>query len=194
MEREPNSGDIWYWKGAVLAALGRTTDAIQTYRSALEKSPTSPAYIWGALGEIYYDLALFPESISAYREAVKLSNGDLRWRFWLAVALKDGGHLDEAIAMNEKMAAEQPEDPAPARQLATALSQAGRYKEAIPAYERSLTLAPKQARTWHGLMGAYHAEGRIDDMRRAYDKLRDLDTKEADAAYQALILPNEVPK
>ena len=192
--REPNNGEVWYWKGAVMAALGRPADAIQAYRAALDKSPASPAYIWGALGETYFNLSLYPEAIAAYREAVKLSDGALGWRFWLAVALKDGGHLDEAIAMDEKMAAEQPDDPAPARQLAMALSQAGRHKEAIPAYERSLTLAPKQARIWHGLMNAYHAERRVDDMRRAYGKLRDLDTKEADAAYRALILPNEEPK
>jgi tetratricopeptide (TPR) repeat protein len=194
LERDPKNAELWYWKGAVMGALGRPTDAIAGYRAALEKSPTDAAYIWGALGDTYFNLSLFPESIQAYREAVRLSKDNVRWRFWLAVALKDGGHIDEAIALDQKLMAEHPDDPAPARQLANALAQAGRFKEAIPAYEKSLTLASRQPRTWHGLMGAYHAEGRIEDMRRGYDKLRDLDTKEADAAYRALILPNEEPQ
>lgn len=194
LEREPKNAELWYWKGAVMGALGRPTDAIAAYRAALDKAPDNAPYIWGAMARTYYELTLFPESIRAYREAVRLSKDSLQWRFWLAVALKDGGHLDEAIAMDEKMIAERPEDAAIARQLATALHQAGRFKEAIPAYERSLTLSPTQSGTWFALMSAYHAEGRIDDLRRAYDKLRDLDSKRADEAYRALVLPHEEPK
>jgi tetratricopeptide (TPR) repeat protein len=194
LEREPGNGDAWFMKGTVLTAFGRPADAIAAFRSSLDKSPTNPAFIWGSMGDAYFGLSMFPEAIRAYREAVSLSKGEWRWRFWLTVALKDGGYLDEAIAIDEKMVVERPDDPSTFRQLGFALASAGRNEEAAKALERSLTLEPNQPKTWHALMETYHANGRIDDMRRTYNKLRDLDSARAELAYKALILPNEEPK
>ncbi len=194
LARAPDNGDAWYWKGAVLAALNRLADAITAFRVGLGRQPANPGYIWGSIGDAYFDLSLFPESIRAYREAVRLTKDSAHWRFWLAVALKDGGYLDEAIALDEKMAAERPDDPAPLRQLGFAQIGTGQSKEAARALERSLSIDPKQARVWHGLMLAYHAQGRIDDMRRVYEKLRGLDSALADLAYKTLIVPYEEPK
>jgi tetratricopeptide (TPR) repeat protein len=191
LERMPQSGDAWYWKARVLAALGRPTDAIAAYRRSLELSPSAPAWVWAALAQVCFESKLFPESIHAYREAIELVPDNFNLRFWLAVALKDGGHLHEAIALDEKLVAEHPADPATWRQLGFARTMYGEAEEGATALEHSLSMEPKQGKTWVGLMEAYQAAGRREDVKRTYAKLREIDSDWAEKAYRSLILPYE---
>jgi len=191
LERVPQSGDAWYWKARVLAALGRPTDAIAAYRRSLEQSPSAPAWVWSGLATVCFESKLFPESIHAYQEAVKLAPDNFNLRFSLAVALKDGGHLDEAIALDEKLALEHPDSAGVWRQIGFARSIQGQADESAKALEHSLSLEPKQGKVWVALMQAYQAAGRREDVKRAYDSLRGIDSEWAEKAYRLLILPYE---
>ena len=191
LERVPKSGDAWYWKARVLAALGRPTDAIAAYRRSLELSPSAPAWVWSGLATLCFELKLFPESIQAYREALKLVPDNFNLRFSFAVALKDGGYLDEAIALDEKLALEHPDSAAVWRQIGFARSIQGRADESAKALEHSLTLEAKQGKVWVSLMQAYQVAGRRDDVKRAYDTLRGIDSEWAEKAYRLVILPYE---
>lgn len=191
LEREPQNGDAWYSKGFALWALGRPADAGIALRRSLDKAPSNPAAVWGTLGETLFGLRLFPESIRAYREAVRLAPDNRYWRFWLAVVLKDGGYLDEAIALDEAMTVERPDDFSGWRQLGFARAMAGQTEGAAQALERSLNLEPKQGKVWVALLECYHATGRKDDFKRAYEKLRGIDSAWAETAYKSLILPYE---
>lgn len=187
----PENGDVWHWQGLVLDALGRPGDAIQALRRSLEKSPSTPAAVWAALGAVNLSLQSYPEAVHGYREAVKLAPGEFFWRFQLAVALKDGGYLAEAIALDEKMVAERPDDASVWRQLGFASFKARQMTNAIKALERSLDIDPNQGKTWVALLESYHAEGRKEDLKRGYDKLRDIDSVWAEHAYKRLVFPYE---
>jgi tetratricopeptide (TPR) repeat protein len=191
LEREPRNGDAWIWKGAVLNALQRPAEATVALRHGLERAPLNPAWAWGSLGAAYLELKRFPEAIEAYREAQRLAPDEFHFRFWLAVALKDGGRVEEAIALDEALARERPDDASVWRQLGFARAVAGQFAPSAQALERSLTLAPAQGKVWVALMETYHALGRQEDLRRAYDKLRGIDARWAQTAYRTLILPYE---
>lgn len=194
LEREPGNGDAWYFKGIVLAVLERPDDASAAFRSSLDKTPSNPAAVSRALAETSFLLRRFPEAVRVYREAVRLAPKNLEGRFGLAIALKDGGYVDEAIALDEKLVAERPDDASMWRQLGFAHAMAGQTEPSIKALERSLTLDPKQGWTWVALLENYHATGRKDDFRRAYDTLRGIDSASAESAYKLFVLPYEEPK
>ena len=190
----PQSADALLWKGIALAASKRQREAIETLNQSLKGTPAFPLWAWSALGETYYALKLYPEAIAAYREALKLAPEDKGVRANLGLALKDGGHFTEALALFEKLKAESPDDAFPWRQIGFVHGYLAQPDKAIPAYERALAINPQQPKVWYALMEAYSQSGRRDDVRRTYDKLSSLDRNMAEAAYRRLILPYEVSR
>lgn len=189
IELAPDKGDGWIFKGGALNTLKRQREAIDALKKGLAMQPFRPAWGWSWLGDTYYDLHLYPESIAAYREAVRLDPADSSLKGRLGIALKDDLQSDEALGLFEKLRIDNPNDPFPWRQVGFVHSNLAQAQKAIPAYEQSLSLDPKQAKVWHALMEAYHAEGRREDVKRAYQKLMTLDQAHAEQAYRNLILP-----
>jgi len=191
---DAQSADTWFLKGATLEALGRPLDAIGAYRQSLAGNPTSRAWAQASLGHAYTALHRFPEAIAAYREAVRLDPANDEWRYNLALSLKDGGHAQEALAIDQQLVKNNPKDPSVWRQMGFVNATLGRHEESIKALERSLALEPRQGKVWGALMGEFHAAGRLDDARRAYEKLRGIDGEWAEKAYRWTLLPYEEAK
>lgn len=193
LERLPDGlatgADGLFWRGVVLGALRRPQEAIATLRRSLELGPSQPARAWTELGRLCHGLHRFPEAIAAHREAVRLAPDAAHHRFWLAVALKDGGYVEEALEIDRRLVAEWAEDAAAWRQLGMAAAAATRTQDSIAALERSLALEPRAARLWGLLIQQYHAAGRRDAVLRAYGHLRGLDAAAAERAYRASIAP-----
>ncbi|MGD9872345.1 MAG: tetratricopeptide repeat protein, partial [Thauera sp.] len=186
-----DSADGLFWRGATAALLGRPLAASELFRASLAKGPSEPARAWTELGKALFVLERFPEAIAAMREAVRIAPDDPDHRYWLAVALKDGGHLDEAIRINRDLSVAYPNEPRIWRQLGYAQVLAARAPEGIEALERSLALDPGQPRVWNALMILYRAAGRRADLVRAHGNLRSLDAAMAERAYLATIHPDE---
>lgn len=187
-----DSADGLFWRGATSALLGRPQEAIELFRASLAKEPSERARVWAQLGKAYFVLERFPEAIAALREAVKIAPVDPDHRYWLAVALKDGGHHDEAIRINRDLSVAHSKEPRIWRQLGYAQVLAARVPEGIEALERSLALDPGQPRVWNALMILYRAAGRHADLIRAHANLRSLDAAMAESAYLATIRPYEI--
>ncbi len=183
------SGDGLLWRAQTLAALKRPAQAIDVMRDSLAKQVSDPSWAWSELGKLYHRLHRFPESIAAHREAVRLAPQIADRRFWLAVSLKDGGHLAEALDIDRQLVAELPNEAGAWRQLGMASAAAARTDDSIAALERSLAIEPRQARLWSLLIEQYHAAGRRDDVLRAHASLRGLDAAAAERAYRATIAP-----
>lgn len=186
-----DNGDASFWRAETLVKLGRPQQAIEVFRESLARSPSDPSRVWSELGKVYHNLHRFPESIAAHREAVRLAPEVADRSFWLSVALKDGGHLPEALEIDRRLVAELPGEAGAWRQLGMANAAAGRNDESIAAIERSLAIDSKQARLWGLLIELYHAAGRRDDVIRAHASLRGLDAAAAERAYRATIAPYE---
>jgi tetratricopeptide (TPR) repeat protein len=186
------SGDALFWKGATSALLERPQEAIGLFRDSLARAPADPARVGIELGKAYLVLQRFPEAIAALREAVRLAPGLPEPRYWLAIALKDGGHVAEALEIDRKLVADYPDDASAWRQLGFAHASAAMTGEAIAALERSLAIDPAQPRVWNALTVLYRAAGRHADVLRAHANLRGLDAAMAETAYRATIAPWEV--
>nr|MBL8457158.1 tetratricopeptide repeat protein [Zoogloeaceae bacterium] len=185
------SADGLFWRGATAALLGRPQAATELFHASLALGPSEPARAWTALGKAYYVLERFPDAIAALREAVRIAPDDADHRYWLAVALKSGGHVGEAVEIDRELVAEHPDDANVWRQLGYALVTAGTTPEGTAALERSLALDPVQPRVWNALMMLYRHAGRDADVVRAHTHLRGLDATMAERAYLATIRPHE---
>lgn len=185
------SADGRFWRARTLDALRRPLDAIAAMRDSLRLGPSDASLAWRELGRLYHGLHRFPEAIAAHREAVRLAPGAPDRRFWLAVALKDGGHVEQALAIDRELVAEWPHDARAWRQLGMASAVARRTDDSIAALERSLSIDAQQARLWTLLLQQYRAAGRQADVMRAYGILRAQDAAAAERAYRWAIAPDE---
>lgn len=190
-EIDPNQVETEMFRGHAFAAQGRYADAIAAYRRALSGTLRMPAIAWAGLGSVYYRLQQFPDAISALREAMRLAPDTPQYQADLGIALKDGGHDEEALALFIAMRDKAPQDPFPWRQIGFVQSKLGRYAEASTALEQSLKLAPDQAKVWHALADGYAMTDRVDDVRRIYQRLRGLDAGHAEQLYRNFLLPFE---
>lgn len=188
-EIEPGQAEAEMFRGHALAAQGRNAEAIAAYRRALAGTLRMPAVAWAGLSNVYYRLRQFPDAIAAQREAVRLAPDIPQYQADLAVALKDGGHDEEALAMFIAMRDKAPHDPFPWRQIGFVQSKLGRYAEANTALEQSLKLAPDQAKVWHALAQNFAVGDRVEDARRIYQRLRGLDSAHAEQLYRNVLLP-----
>jgi tetratricopeptide (TPR) repeat protein len=192
LKSAPDDADALLHKGNALFKLGRHREAIETLKQGLAGKPMGPAFGWVWLGNVYYHHKIYPEAIAAYRSALAYEKpGESFARANLGLALKDGRHLDEALAVFEKLRDERPDDPYAWRQVGYTLHLMGRLEAALPAYERALAIDPKEGKVWQAMVEVYHALGRRDDARRVYDRLRAVDAKRAEEAYKSILITYE---
>lgn len=188
---EEQKADAAFLKGQTLTALGRPVDAIRAFQDSLLGNPTAKGWVYAALGHSYFDLQRFPESIQAYREAIRLDPNNIDWLWGLARSLKDGGNRQEALEIDKQLLKKYPKDPSIWRQKGFTEGMLGRNQESVKSLEKSLELDPKQGKVWSALIGSYHYLGRQNDVRSAYEKLRGIDSEWADKTYRSNILPFE---
>lgn len=188
---DAQKADANFWKGQTLLALGRPMDAIQAFETSQQGNPTAKASVYAALGSSYFQLQRFPESIQAYREAVRLEPNNPEWQYGLALSLKDGFRGQEALEIDAQLLKKFPNDPAVWRQKGFTEGILGRYQEGIKSMEKSLELEPKQGKLWVALIETYQQAGRDKDVKNAYEKLRGIDSEWAEKAYRSVILPFE---
>lgn len=188
---DTQKADADFWKGQTLIALGRPLDAIQVFEKSLQSNSTTRAWAYAALGSCYFQLQRLPESIQAYREAVRLEPDNINWQYDLALSLKDGFRGQEALEIDIQLLKKFPDDPAIWRQKGFTEAILGRYQEGIKSMEKSLELEPRQGKLWAALIDTYRHAGRDKDVKSAYEKLRGIDSEWAEKVYQSAILPFE---
>ncbi len=123
------------------------------------------AYI--SRGGCHYLLGQYDEAIADYRQAVRLSEDDVKPKTGLAIALRDGGkfygeqkhdlataleYLSESWRYNTK-------DAETARLLGVANGVQGKHADAIMWFSKAVELAPGNARYLFDLGTAYYASG-----------------------------------
>ncbi|MCA9815355.1 MAG: tetratricopeptide repeat protein [Cyanobacteriota/Melainabacteria group bacterium] len=97
----PKNRRLWYYRGYILYKMNRPRSAIQTFEKALElvRSPNS---IWSDLGDLYYSLEIYEQSLF-YRD--KYSRAEkCNYRAWLATgdAATRVGQFEKALESYEK--------------------------------------------------------------------------------------------
>jgi tetratricopeptide (TPR) repeat protein len=146
LESDPDHHPSLAGKGRALAALGRTSEALRAYHSAMIRQP-APEYAL-ALGELYASLRLAPAARAQYdllRARVKQEgvNGVNDERI-LGLYEADHGDPEEAV---DRLRAEFKRHPNPevADALGWALHRAGEGKKALKYARRAMDKGPRSA-------------------------------------------------
>ncbi|MDP2882349.1 MAG: tetratricopeptide repeat protein [Azonexus sp.] len=192
LQKAPDNADAWYWKGVALVGLERPMAAIEAFLRSLAGQPRSPAWVWSTLGDTYYGLQMWRESVAAHRQSLRLEPNETQWRRKLGIALKDSYEFEEAMSIFKDITKTQPNDPFGWRQVGFVHAYRNEIPESIVALEHTLNLDPKQGKVWLALTEQYYKAGRRENMLRAYKQLRALDQGQAEQAYLWFVLPAEI--
>ncbi len=188
---EPQKADAAFLLGLSLDGLKRPLAASRAYQDSLKAEPSAKAWVYAAMGNSYFVLQRYPESIQAYTEAVRVEPDNSEMQYGLAKSLEYGGHAKEALVIYEQLVKKYPNNSGFWIQKAFTEGALVQTQACINSFEKSLELDPKQGRAWRALVGAYSLAGRDNDARSAYEKLRGIDSKLAEAAYRNIFLPFE---
>lgn len=151
--------------GRALFADGKLDAAAQQFASAASMQPSFPDAHLG-LGEVRFAQRRFGEAVAEYRTFLTLNSGSPGdagiWQN-VGIALRQTGHLDDAITAWRRAAALDPGFASPHRSLAAALIERGDINEAAEHAARAVALRPLDA-TSHDLLGvALLAQGKTRD-------------------------------
>lgn len=109
-------------------------------------------------------------------------------QFQKAGELAQAGKLDEAAAVFEALAAENPDIPEVHFNLGTIYARQERWPEAETAFERALELQPDNTEAAQSLSGAYESQGRVDEAVEVLEKLAAAQPGDARVQYNLGIL------
>jgi tetratricopeptide (TPR) repeat protein len=158
----PDSPQIHNNFANALRRMGRTDEAIEHYKVALEIDP--------AFSMARRNLALALADRGKYDEAVEqlriyygndVNTSQIREE--LGTILAKQGKAEDAVGQFQKVLAEQPDSVKVLRNLAYALTQSGKTSEAVEYYRKALQLDPNDVLTHGRLALAFASLGRIDE-------------------------------
>jgi Flp pilus assembly protein TadD len=166
--------------GLALASSGRTDEAIEHYRKALE---IKPDYVdaHNNLGIALASGGRIGEAIEHYQKALEISPDYALAQNNLGIALANRGQIDEAIEHFRKALEIDPDYADAQADLGNVLARCGRTNEAILCYERALQLKPNFASAHNGLGNALSDLGRADEAERHFQKALEIDPNFAEA-------------
>ena len=176
--------------GALAAACGVATVARNAdYRSNLTIWADTAAKLPGNarahnnLGQALFLAGRIQDSVTSYREALRLQPNYPETHYNLGVSLAQLGDLPAAIAHYESALRLQPEYPAAHNNFANTLMKSGREPEALRHYEEALRLDPQFGEAHGNLGNALLQTGRTADAMRRFERALELKPGSAEAHY-----------
>jgi tetratricopeptide (TPR) repeat protein len=183
-------------RGISLYLLGRSSEAEQTFRDCLVRSPAYAA-AENNLGALLWDTGKLREATNHFRRAARDDNSLESARMNLALALFRQGHLQLALDAYRAVIHDQPDHPLAWCGVGRVLIEFGRFEEArdacVHAIQADATIAQAHAVLSQALAGL----GDVDGAARADDRASKLDphalrqpmTLEMDAPETGTLLP-----
>ncbi|HUE20292.1 MAG TPA: tetratricopeptide repeat protein [Bryobacteraceae bacterium] len=148
--------------GVLLAAVGRTGEAMAHYRKAVESEPDYPDG-YTNLGIALARAGKLDDAVPYLEKAAQLSPWDAKAHSNLGAALAERGRTEDAIVECEKALQISPADSEAHANLAIALAKAGRLDEAIAHFEKALAGDPDSAELHFYLGRLLATRGRFDE-------------------------------
>jgi tetratricopeptide (TPR) repeat protein len=159
----------WSNKGSSLDNLGRPTEALACYDTAISLAPNfAPA--WFNKGVALFSSQRPEEALACYEHALKIEpKSEQAWSN-KGVVLKGLGKLQEAMACYERALDCNPRYPNAWVNKGVALRAVGKPEEALKCYDQALALNPGDASVWTNKGNILHALGRPHEALTAYDR------------------------
>jgi tetratricopeptide (TPR) repeat protein len=163
----PDSPGAHYNLGLLLAQKGEVTEAVFSYRKALELAPRY-AQAHADLGTALSALGRHDEAVAACRRAVELAPQRALFRCHLGRALNRPGKQAEALACVRQAIGVDPSSTRAYFDLGVFLLRTGKHTEAAAACRRAVLLAPMDAQAQTNLGVALAGQGKLSDAVACY--------------------------
>jgi tetratricopeptide (TPR) repeat protein len=148
----------WNNKGSSLDNLGRRTESIACYESAIRLDPTL-ASAWFNKGVALFATSNAGEALSCYEKALNINpNYEQAWSN-KGVAFKGQGKIPEAMRCYERALSINPRYPNAWVNKGVALRALGKNQEALACYEQAVRLDPSNENGWANMGNAFCALG-----------------------------------
>jgi tetratricopeptide (TPR) repeat protein len=144
----PGSGVFHSWRGVILAALGRTQEALVSFADALRISPDEFTSR-NNMAMVLVEVGRMDDAIHQFEEALRLNPTDTTIKYNLAIAcntraleLGKAGEFGKAAALLEEAVRLQPRYAQAHHNLGVALMGMGEVRRAVKAFRQALRLDP----------------------------------------------------
>ncbi len=152
---EPQSPEVWRWRGDALGEMKRFEEALQNYDQGLGRTPKN-ARLWHDKGKTYVKMRLHNEAIEAFDRSIELDPeyaGAWSDRGKMLGVLKRREEAADSLARAVLLA---PHHPAPWQNKALLEEELGREADALQSYREFLKRATSDMR-----LQVEHAKARI---------------------------------
>ena len=173
--------------GYVLAAQGRTTEAIEHYQKALEIDPDC-AEADNNLATVFLNQERLDEALGYYRQALATDPNFAEAHNNLGILLTEQGQITEAIEHYQKAIELNPNRAEFYNNLGNLLATQGRTAEAIGKFQKALEVEPDYAKVHYNLANIFAAQGRVDEAIEHYQRALEQMPSSTHAHYQLGLL------
>ncbi len=142
LAREPDNIDARILKGRCLAAMKRTSEAVDYLQQVSTDHPSHPGPR-RELARIYHSSGHIPQAIEQYHAALARDPDWAEGWINLALALQNANRVPAALQAARQAAKLAPGDPVTHNNLGGVLQQAGKTREAEHAYRTAIDLNPR---------------------------------------------------
>lgn len=166
--QDQDAAIVYAAMGDACLALNRYEEAVDYYRTGLEKEPhnaTASVNLAAALQR----LDRLDEAIEAYEAAVREEPDNLLALNNLGIALHEAGRDDDALPLLQCACALAPDDPGVRTDLAAVLHRSGHLDEAEDALNKALSCDAGFARAWSNLGNLLQDKLRLTEARMAHE-------------------------
>ena len=143
-----------YWRGRLLARLGRRRPAIAAYEAALVRAPQDPRVL-RALGYLYGEEGDFRTAEDYLTKAIALAPDAVSW-FNLGYLRERRGRIEEAIEAFREAVRLDPQLDRAWYGLGLSEARLGRHAAAVAALEQAAVRQPRNPHVWYALGLAHH--------------------------------------
>ncbi len=173
-EAEPDNHLAPYQAGLIFARLGEYEQAVNSYRTALERFPNFPQAFFN-MGAAFHSMASFAEAETAYRKALEIDPDDSETWANMGAALENLEEWDKALESYDKALALDPAETRARLRIGRIHMVRGAYEHARGQYEEALHQVPDDPQAWNDLGLAEFHLGRLEEAERCYRKALELD-------------------
>ena len=152
----------WKVLGAVLAAKGNASQALNANQSAVALAPQD-ASAHSNLGNTLKDLGRLEDAEGSYKEAIALSPTFAEAHINLGATLQEMGRLEEAEASLRQAIALTPDYAEAHSNLGVTLQEMGRLEEAEASLRQAIALTPDYAEAHSNLGATLQEMGRLEE-------------------------------
>ena len=161
--------------GAILQGLGKSEEAEQSYRKAIEIKPDY-AEAHSNLGNIFRDIGKFEEAEQSYRKAIEIKPDYADSHYNLGITFNDLGKLEEAEFSCRKAIELKPDYAKAHCNLGTILMDLGKLKDAELSYLKAIEINPDFADAYFNLFRLYEKINNLENLKEALNEFHMIDS------------------